>query len=273
MMVAPRHRALIFESSNTVTLIGRTNAITLKNRTLFLFLAVLGILPLAAQTATEAPPAEEIAAAYVETIGGSEAWNKLSSMRMTGKVNMQGMSFPAVITTATGDKNRFEMDIQGNKMVQAYDGEVAWQYFPMQGITEPQPMPDGDAADLKESPFLDVFIDYADRGFQLESVEGREVDGAETYGVRVTNDEGFDRTYYFDTESMVPLLMTFTSRGGQTAGMAMESYLSDYEEVEGLVIPMFMKQKLNGQDMMTMTFDSVVLDPELEENFFSMDGM
>ena len=245
----------------------------MKQLTLLFVLAILCIVPLRAQSVTDAPPAEEIAAAYVETIGGADAWMQLSALQMNGKVSMQGMTFPVTMTTASGDKNRFEMDIQGNKMIQAYDGETAWQYFPMQGITEPKAMTDEEATDLKESPFLDVFINYADRGYQLENVEGKDVEGTATYGIHVTNDQGFDRIYYFDTETMVPLLVTFTARSGQMKGVAMESFMSDYEEVEGLVLPMFMQQKVNGQEMMSMTFDEITLDPELDPAFFTMESM
>ncbi|PPK88724.1 outer membrane lipoprotein-sorting protein [Neolewinella xylanilytica] len=231
------------------------------------------MLPLAAQSVTDAPPAEEIATAYLETIGGADAWKSLQAYQFEGKANMQGMAFPLTVTSAMGDKTRVEMNIQGNKMVQAYDGTTAWMYFPMQGITEPKEMSAEEAADLTSSPFLDVFVDTEARGYTLENVEGREIEGAPTYGVRVTNDEGFDRTYYFDTETMVPVMMSFVSEGGQMKGMTMETYLSDYQEVENLVVPMYMENKMNGQTIMSMTFESANINPELPENFFSKDSM
>ena len=245
----------------------------MKTYTLTFLLLVAFLLPLGAQSTADAPPAEEIAAAYVETIGGADAWKALEAWRLSGKVNMQGMEFPMTITAAAGDKNRVEMDIQGSKMIQAYDGETAWTYFPMQGITEPKAMSAEEAVDQTESPFLEVFIDSEARGYKLENVEGKEIEGTPTYGVRVTNDEGFDRTYYFDTETMVPVMMTFKSKGGQMKGMSMDSYMSDYQEVEGIIMPMFMEQKINGQTLMSMTFENAELNPELEDDFFSMDGM
>ena len=245
----------------------------MKTITLTFLLLVGFLLPLAAQNAADAPPVEEIADAYVEATGGADAWKALNAWRMSGKVNMQGMEFPMTITAAAGDKNRVEMDIQGSKMIQAYDGETAWTYFPMQGITEPKVMPAEEAADQTEAPFLDVFIDWKERGYELAAVEGKEIEGTPTYGVQVTNAEGFNRTYYFDTETMVPIMMTFTSKGGQMKGMSLDTYMSDYQEVEGLVMPLFMENKINGQTIMSMTFESAELNPELEDDFFSMEGM
>ncbi|WP_116106574.1 outer membrane lipoprotein-sorting protein [Lewinella sp. IMCC34191] len=241
--------------------------------TLFIMLAVGCFLPLSAQTAVDAPPAREIADAYIETIGGADAWKALQAYQFEGKANMQGMEFPITVTSAEGDKTRVELNIQGNQMVQAYDGTTAWMYFPMQGITEPKEMSAEEAADLTSSPFLDVFVDTEARGYTLENVEGRELDGTPTYGVLVTNDEGFSRTYYFDTETMVPVMMSFTSEGGQMKGMTMETYLSDYQEVDNVIIPMYMENKVNGQTVMAMTFETAAINPELPENFFSMDSM
>ncbi len=251
----------------------RTKHLKLEKLTLCLLFTLGLLLPLGAQSVEDGPSAEEIATAYVETIGGAEAWKGLSAVQMEGSATMQGMQFPFTMTTAQGDKNRFEMDIQGNKMVQAYDGQTAWMYFPMQGVTEPKEMSDEESADMKDSPFLDVFIDAEARGYQLEKVAGQEIEGTPTYGVRVTNAQGFDRTYYFDTETMVPIMMTFTGKGGQMKGVTLNTYLSDYEEVGDIIVPMFMEQKVNGQTMMAMTFENVMIDPEIADSFFSMDSM
>ncbi len=218
-----------------------------------------------------APSAEEIAKTYIENIGGEEAWLAIKATRMEGKANMQGMEFPMTLVAAEGNKMRLDIDIQGNKLTQAYDGQTAWMLFPMQGITEPKAMTDEEAADFADSPFVTEFINSAERGYTLESVEGKEVEGTPTYGVRVTKDGGYDRTYYFETENMVPIMMESVAKGGPMKGMPAETYLSDYQEVEGLVIPMFFEQKVNGQTVMKMTFTGMELDPEIPAEYFSME--
>ncbi len=217
-----------------------------------------------------APSAAEIAKAYIENTGGEEAWLAVKATRMEGKANMQGMEFPMTLVAAEGDKMRLDIDIQGNELVQAYDGETAWMLFPMQGITEPKVMTEEESADFADTPFLTEFIQSAERGYTLESVEGKEIEGTPTYGVRVTNAEGYDRTYYFETENMVPIMMESVSKGGPMKGMPAETFLSDYQEVEGLMVPMFFEQKVNGQTVMKMTFTGMDIDPEIPADFFSM---
>lgn len=215
------------------------------------------------------PTTDEIATAYVDAIGGADAWMSLKTIAMKGSASMQGMELPITVTTAEGNKFKMEMDIQGSPMVQAYDGSEAWMLFPMQGITEPKIMTDEESAELKQTPFIVEFVNYADRGYTLTSVPGKEVEGTMTYGIQVTNEEGYDRTYYFDTESMVPLMQESVAKSGPMAGVVSETYLSDYQEVEGLMMPMFMEQKMNGQTAMKMTITEVSLNNELADDFFS----
>ncbi|TXF90360.1 outer membrane lipoprotein-sorting protein [Neolewinella aurantiaca] len=220
--------------------------------------------------AQKAPTAEEIAATYIENIGGADAWKALKATTMKGTASMQGMEFPISITAAEGDMQYVEVNVQGQKIVQAYDGETAWQIMPFQGITEPTEMPEDQAEQSKEMRFLSEFIDSKERGITLESVEGKEVEGTPTYGVRVTDEKGIDHTYYFDQEYMIPVMMASSVKSGPQKGAVVETYMSDYQEVEGLVVPMFMEVKFNGSTMQKMTFSEVVLNPEIDKAMFSM---
>lgn len=216
------------------------------------------------------PSAQEIADAYIENTGGVEAWKAVTATKMEGTAAMQGMEFPLTVTAAAEHKNRVDVDIQGSPMIQSYDGTTGWLLFPMQGITEPKEMTEEEVKAMAETPFLSEFIDSEERGYVLESVAGKEVEGTPTYGIRVTKGEDYDRTYYFETENMVPILVEATAKSGPTKGMMGETYLSDYQEVDNLIMPMFIEQKFNGQSAMKMTFTTITLNPELEEGFFSM---
>ncbi|CAH0999582.1 hypothetical protein LEM8419_00882 [Neolewinella maritima] len=238
----------------------------MKRLTTLFTLLFMSVALLAQDAVTPSP--REIGDAYIEMIGGKDAWLAVKATTMQGTAGMGGMEFPMTITTAEGDKMRLSLDIQGSPMTQTYDGTTGYILFPMQGITEPKQMSEEEAADLANSPFLSEFIDSEARGFTLTAVEGKEIEGTPTYGVKVTNDEGYDRTYYFDTETMVPIMAEQVSQGGQMKGMIVESYMSDYQEVEDLMIPMYMEQKANGQTLMQMTFTEVKINPEVQDSMF-----
>lgn len=237
-----------------------------KLTTLFAFLLVFGA-GLRAQT----PAVQAIVDGYLEAIGGVEAWKELTSVQANGKAAMQGMEFPFVMTTAEGDRMHQEVDIMGSKMVQAYDGETAWMLFPMQGITEPTPMPEDQAASMKEQTFLSEFIDSEARGYKIEAVEGKELEGTPTYGLRVTNEKaGTDHTYYFDTEYLIPVMMASTVKTGAQAGTVVEVYMSDYQEVDGLMMAMFLETKMNGASLQKITLTDVKLNVPVKDEMFLM---
>lgn len=238
----------------------------MKKLTTLFALLLISVAGLQAQ----APEVQTIVDGYMEAIGGAEAWLKLESMEMKGKASMQGMEFPFTMVTAQGDKMRQTVDIQGQKMIQAYDGETAWMVAPFMGITEPTPMPEDQAAEMKEQTFLPEFINAEERGFKIEAAEGKEVEGTPTYGLRVTNDEGLDHTYYFDTEYMIPIMMATKVKQGPQAGTVVETFMSDYQEVEGLMTPMFMEVKIGGQTMQKITITEAKLNVEVTDDMFMM---
>ncbi len=216
------------------------------------------------------PSARDIADAYIENTGGAEAYKNLESLRMTGTSTMQGMEFPIVITTNSDDKLHVEVDVQGQTIIQAYDGEKAWQVMPFQGITTPTEMADEEGADLKETIFLSEFVDSEERGFTLERLDDKEIEGTQTHAVRVTNEAGIDRTYYFDTEYFVPVMMSSVSKGGQGKGMTVEVYMSDYQEVDGMTMPMFLDTHFNGQSVQKITIKEVEMNAEVDDAMFSI---
>ncbi|WP_020568511.1 hypothetical protein [Neolewinella persica] len=217
-----------------------------------------------------APSPDEIATAYLEAIGGAEAWKEVKSMRFSGKANMQGQDFPFVMTRAEGNKFYQEVSIMGSKMEQGFNGETAWMLFPMQGINEKTAMSEEESKEFQEEEFLDVFIGYADRGFKLEAVDGKEIEGTPTYGVRVTNEGSYDKTYYFETENLVPIMISSVGKSGQTKGMTVEMYMSDYQEVDGLMMPMFMDMKINGNSFQKLTMTKGEMNVEIDDAIFEL---
>ena len=231
----------------------------------FLFVFATGLF---AQDAAMSP--REIADAYIENSGGADKYKSLENIRMTGTSAMQGMEFPLTVTTATGDKLRVDVNVQGQKIIQAYDGETAWQVMPFQGITSPTAMTPEESQDLAETVFLPEFIDSEARGYTLSAVDGKEVEGTPTYGVRVTNEAGYDKVYYFDTEYLIPIMVETVGKGGQMKGMTTQVFMSDYQEVEGMMIPMFLDTKINGQSVQKVTIKEVEFDADLDDAMFSM---
>ena len=225
---------------------------------------------LAQDAATAAPTVDELVDAYVENTGGAEAWADLTTMTSDATMAMGPMEFAAKVTSARPNKQHIDVDVQGQRLVMAYDGETAWQINPFAGATTPQPMSEQEAEQFTNQTFEPALFDYAAKGHTAELVGTKEVEGTETYEVKLTKADGNVEYYYFDTEYMVPIMQATPVTSGPAEGQLAETYLSDYQEVEGLTMPMFMETKVNGATLQKLTLSNVVLNPEVEDSLFAL---
>ncbi|MEL6656511.1 MAG: hypothetical protein AAFY48_01375 [Bacteroidota bacterium] len=237
---------------------------------IFLLCAMtLGFLIGHAQDKSTDISVDEIVDVYLENIGGVDNWKALTSMRMEAKMSQGGMEFPGVMIQAPPNKQRMEINISGQQMVQAYDGETAWWINPFMGATDAQPMPDEMSEDFTKETFESDFIDYAEKGHELEYVGDVEVDGVVCHEVKLTKEDGTEEFHYFDPEYMIPIMQKTVISTGQMAGQAVETYLSDYEEVDGLMIPKFIESKMNGATQFALTVTKVELNVDVDDETFA----
>ncbi len=237
-------------------------------KTLSFFVAIMAITYVTAQ---EISTADDILDLYFENTGGEEAWKSLKSSKMIGKMNMQGMDFPGTIYAAPPNKQRVEVDVQGMKIIQAYDGEIPWWINPMQGGTEPQKMPEMFAEAMTKQKFESELLNYKDKGHSVELLEDKqEVEGTDCYAIKLTKESGDIETYYFDSEYFIPIMMKTSINSGPQAGAEVETYMSDYQEVEGgLMMPFYIETKMAGQTLQKITMESVEVNLDLEDNLFA----
>ena len=56
---------------------------------------------------------------------------------------------------------------------------------------------------------------------------------------------------------------------GPAKGTESKQYFSDYQEVEGYILPFFMETKVNGQTIQKMTFESYTLNNSVDDSVFA----
>ena len=215
---------------------------------------------------------DEIIASYFENTGGKDAWKSLNSMKMSGTSSMQGMEFPITIYSKRPNFEKLEVEVQGMQIVEAYDGTTAWSINPFQGNTTATKADDEMNKEAAKKTFEDELLDYAAKGHQLERLDDAEIEGTQTFQLKLTKKTGDEQVYFFDQENFVPVMIRGFANAGPMKGAAIETYLSDYEEVESLMIPHSIMQKINGQTFMQATMKSIELNPEIEDQIFAFPG-
>lgn len=240
----------------------------MKKRSLLIIFALLSAATIHAQTA------DEILAKYFENTGGLDNWKKLSTMKVDGKMNMQGMDFNFTLLSKRPNKQKVEVNVQGTQIIQAYDGTDAWMINPFAGGTEPTKMPEDQAKDFTSQKFEDEFVDYKTKGHEVTLLGEEEVDGTACYKVQLVKNKNNDQEditeiHYFDKENFVPILRVNYALSGPAKGQEVKTYLSDYMEVDGFMIPSYMESKVDGQSIQKMTFVKVVMNEPIEDTAFT----
>lgn len=208
---------------------------------------------------------------YFENSGGLQKWKDLKSQKMEGKVLVQGMELPGTMSSAYPNKQRMDFSIQGMTIVQAYDGTTAWGINPFQTGPEPQKMPE-EMADEMDQEFPNVYLHYKENGHTLELEGKEEIEGTECYKIKVTKKDGKTEYHFFDTEYYIPVMIRTIASSGPAEGQASETFLSEYEEVDGMMMPFSIETKMNGQSVMKLTISSIMINPELEDSIFAFPG-
>ncbi len=236
-----------------------------------LFRAAFILVVLSAAAAAHAQTVDEIVAKNLQAKGGAEKWKAVNTVKMTGKITMQGMDLPLTVYAKRPNYNRQEIVLQDKQLVQAFDGTTAWLLNPMMGSEVPQELP-GPAAEMmrNSADFDGALIDYKGKGHTVELVGKEKMDATEVYHLKVTMKNGHIQHYYLDAQSGIELKTTADVDLGTGAKQPLETEMSNYQPVNGIMIPHTVKQMLNGKPVVQMTIDKVEFNSAIDDALFKM---
>jgi hypothetical protein len=243
-----------------------------------LVLSVAGTLAAMPATAQDLT-LDDVLGNYYEAIGGLDAWKSVQSMKMTGTRSMgRGGDSPFTQIVKRPGKVRMEFTIQGMTAVRAYDGETAWMSMPFRGTGEPQVMER--AGTLPEDADIDgPLIGYEESGHQLELIGLEETEGTPAYKLKLTTSDGRETSYYLDAEYFVPIMITRTmsgmgggGRGGGGRPSEVQIIISDYKEVDGLMIPHSIQTRRVGSERppQSVSIETIELNVEVDDSVFAL---
>jgi hypothetical protein len=76
-------------------------------------------------------------------------------------------------------------------------------------------------------------------------------------------------TYFIDQETYALVMYRTALDSGPMKGQAIESYLSDYQEVEGVMMPHSIEQKVSGMTMWKMVVDRMEANVDVSDDLFA----
>jgi hypothetical protein len=198
-------------------------------------------VPAGAQTA------DEIVAKYLKAIGGPDKIQAIHTLKRSGKFIGDG-GFQAVVAQENQRPNlvREEFTFQNLTGVNAYDGRTGWKIEPWQGKKDPEALGEEEMKSiLEDADFDGPLVDWKKKGNKLEYLGHDDVEGTDTYKLKVTTANGTVFTYYIDTEYDVPIKID-TKRTIRGTDREYETVVGDYKKVNGVYVPYSIESSVKG---------------------------
>jgi hypothetical protein len=233
--------------------------------------ALLVALGLAVSTGTVSsaePTAEALLDKYVEAMGGEAAMEKVENRVTRGKLEMaaQGIEMNLTIFAARPNLNYtlIESDMTG-KIERGCDGEVVWENSAMMGaqIKDGQEKTDY----LRDSNF-DKWLHWREIYPEVEYAGTETLGEKPAHKVVVTPADGKPQTLFIDQDSNLAVRVDIVIENPMGT-FPVISYLKDYREIDGILIPHTVEVEVMGQKRV-ITTSSVEHDVELPADRFAL---
>ena len=241
-----------------------TKLLPMKKQMILSVLLVASAMLVNGQTLT----LDEILANHFKATG-QDKLAKVNTITMTGKQSMQGMELPFVLKEKRPGKILIVADIQGTKFMQGYDGVNGWMVAPWTGSNDPQDVDPETLKSLKEQADIDgVLVNWKEKGHQVELVGMEPMEGTDAYKLKVTTKEGDVQYFYLDADAFV-ILKNTTNHKIQGAEVETENYMSNYKNVDGIMMPYTIESRMKGQTISNIVVDSLLFDQEMSDSLFT----
>jgi hypothetical protein len=232
----------------------------------------VAVVLLSAASSAFAYTADELAAKNVAAKGGAEKLAALHSLRLTGKVLVNGdtLQLGYVATVARPDSVRLEATLQGLTLIQAYDGTQGWKVNPFQGRKDPEKMSGDDAKELSEdaADFAGALVDWKAKGYKLDYLGTEDVDATDAYKLRVTRPNG-DVSYVFLDPDYFLEIRTINRRIQHGVPRETVTDYGDYEQVNGVYFAFSQASGPNGSsDRQKLQFDKAEANAPIDGALF-----
>ena len=241
--------------------------------------------------------ASEIVEKNVAARGGLTAWRALHALELKGKMDAGGnnrptiqipgekkptadlpkrpaeqVQLPFVMDLERGRKVRIEIEFNGQKAIQVYNGTQGWKLRPFLNRHQVENFTPEELKTASAQADLDgLLIDYAAKGSKVELQGVDKVDGRDAYNLKVTDKNGFARQVWVDAESFLEVKIEGTPRRLDGKPHAVATYLQDYRSVNGLMMPYLLITAVDGvKDREKIAIEEIVSNPKLDASKFAM---
>ena len=207
---------------------------------------------------------------YYDALGG------LDNLKSVNTIIQEGVFSPAraeaefQVTIIKKRPNKWisTMEIQGQKIIQAYDGKSAWMQNPMMGMIKPTVL-QGDQAKqvIRQAHFDGDLVNYKQNGTDIKIEGVAPFEGVDCYKLRATRSDSQQVIFYIDNKNNL-LIGTEVPVNTPQEKTTVTIRLGDYEEIDGLLYPHSLE--ILGAQKMDFVFDDIQINTDIPDATFAM---
>ena len=235
--------------------------------------AVSTLLLLALGATAQAQTVDDVVRRYLEARGGIVKLHSVQSLRLTGTMELPGVTAPFVLELARPGRMRTEFTVEGQKGVRAWDGRTAWEQLPLPG-ERPRPMSPEDAAEARAQADVDFspLVDAAAKGYTIELIGRDRLPGGDTWKLVVRGNDVPARTMHLDAKTHL-VVQTVDVRNVEGREVEFVTEVGDYRSVSGLVFPHRIDVGPKGSpERQRLIIQTIEVNPPLDAARFTMPG-
>lgn len=231
-----------------------------------LIVAVAGLI--AFTSIINAQSLEEIIKRYSAAIKADQL-AKVTTIKITGKMSSMGMEMPMTMQMKKPNKIRVSYSFSGQELISVFDGQKGYMVNPMTGSSSPVELTGDQLRQVQNNNvFNNQIQDYFNAG--VLTLEGSEdVKGKPAFKLKAMPQGSNPVFVYIDKETYLPV-KTSTSVEQMGTTMNVESFMTDYVEVKGVVMPKKTTAMANGMEAALISFDNIEVDIPIDDAVFSI---
>ncbi len=233
---------------------------------------VLALLLLGAAVAAQ--DVDAIISNYVEALGGTDALNAVTALRLTGTLEFSPSDrYGVTISKMRPNLYRYEVDYNGKKVVEGFDGANVWSIDPFSGINSPALMENEiQVSKIKsEADIISPLVASKDRGYRVEYLGGQMVDGVESLRLKITFPDNYTTEYILGSHDHLPRQFIRLERHNPRGRVnTIKILISDYRRTgKVLFAHRYEIQKPNQKSILTI--DRIEINPrDVTPDMFAM---
>jgi outer membrane lipoprotein-sorting protein len=230
-----------------------------------LVFAIVAIIVIAFANVAQAQSVNEVLEKHFKAVG-QEKLVAINSFYIKAKVSQMGMELPMEMKIKKPDMFITNIDVQGQKMVQAFDGEKGWMIIPMMS-PDPQVLAGDQLAQASEQANMEgELYNYEKKGSTAEMGGKVNVEGKDMYRIKLTDKNGNLKDYFIDANTyLVSRVKAKVSAQGQTVDV--EQIMGDYKTIDGITIAMKIESK-SPMGTAVITMEEVKFNEKFDDAIF-----